>query len=147
MIPDLFTQEVDNILYPIINKLEYGRLRKTQNWPVNTTEGKIYNLGFDKVFLSTDVITMILRPDNTVSFNYMEHSYSIEEGLKRFKRLVRAIPEERVKKTIKIIDLCKKRGFGGFEEMLQQECRDLKKEETDIYTPEELKTLRDYFSK
>ncbi|MBU0930336.1 MAG: hypothetical protein KJ623_04680 [Nanoarchaeota archaeon] len=136
-----FTKRIDAVLYPYLNRLEYGRLRKSNIWPQSMKNRDVYQLGYEASFNSTGVITLIFNNNDTLSLEYLGHQYNLDKGIKRFDKLLKALPNYRLKQTIRA---CKLANL-SFEDMLVREVKDSNLKETEIYTQWELDKLRNLF--
>ncbi|MDD5651190.1 MAG: hypothetical protein PHF86_12375 [Candidatus Nanoarchaeia archaeon] len=138
---DEFTLRLDSLLDPYLGKVNYGNLRKGNNWPPSIFLGKyLYSLVYKINFGSASQLDISLNENNTLSLRYFDHEYSIESGLFRFINLIKSIPEKRIKSTIRMVKDLEK-----FEERLKGDSM-MFSSSIELYTPEELKLIRDHFS-
>ncbi|MBS3155371.1 hypothetical protein J4404_02640 [Candidatus Woesearchaeota archaeon] len=149
MIKEQFTELIDKELDPYLGRLDYGNLRKAKDWPASSQEGYTFQLAYELNFGSTTVSFLVLTPNSTLSFWHLddENEYNLEEGMNKFLEEIKEIPDKRIKRTIESVQTAKKANIiSSFEELLNKACNELKKDELELYTQEELDKLRNYFS-
>lgn len=144
-----FTELIDKTLEPYLGRLEYGNLRKTIDWPASSQDGHAFQLAYELNLGSTTVAYLVLTNNSTLSFWHLadENEYNLEDGMNKFLEEIKAIPNNRIKRTIETVQAAKESNISSsFEILLKKACGDLKKGELELYTQEELNKLREYFS-
>ncbi|MFA5175899.1 MAG: response regulator [Candidatus Nanoarchaeia archaeon] len=137
------TLRLDKEIEPYLGELNYGNLRKSKSWPGIHENEAIFMIAYESQLLSTNCSGLYITRDESGEIKAemdSEKNLPLEKAVDLFVSKIKKIPNERIEKTIEYFKTKRL-----FEKNLAELCKN--REEIEIYTEQELKTLREHYSK
>lgn len=137
------TLRLDREIEPYLGKLNYGTLRKSKSWPGIHENETIFMIAYESQLLSTNCSGLYITKSESGEIKAevdSEKNLPLEKAVDLFISKIKNIPTERIEKTIEYFKTKRL-----FEKNLAELCKN--REEIKIYTKQELKTLREHYSK
>ncbi|MDD5133451.1 MAG: response regulator [Candidatus Nanoarchaeia archaeon] len=137
------TLRLNREIEPYLGQLNYGNLRKTESFPEQHEKEYIFMVVYENCLLSTNCSGLYITENESGEIKAevdSEKTLPLEKAVDLFISKIKDIPNERMEKTKKDFKTKK-----SFEKSLAELCKN--RIETEIYTEQELKILREYYFK